>query len=346
MYYEEYKLNYHYTTDRLIVKEWHSFGSKELHQPNLENIVEEMLVPEVTKRFPIMWRGDYDKKRAKFWIQERDSESKTLLAVEKETKKALGYINFFNYITIQLLGNPKQSPIIKQKTTGALIYFPDEIKEKSISNFDIVSVSNLYYGILTNGLIPFNYEKYTSFLSDLYELRKKYKETLKDQYNEKLMSKSILVKCYMNSVYGMINNPSSVLTSKMDNPREFIVEQSKKIMLSVVSFFINKSYPLYYIDTDEMFVPHISETLFEELQSYFIKNCSQFTNLNISKPFISDNQKKLNGYMVAKKRMMYGCGEKTKMVGLYKADDNVVLIQNKKFFGRNYKEIFPEYSIW
>ena len=88
-------MNYHYTTDRLIVKEWHSFGSKELHQPNLENIVEEMLVPEVTKRFPIMWRGDYDKKRAKFWIQERDSESKTLLAVEKETKKALGYINFF-----------------------------------------------------------------------------------------------------------------------------------------------------------------------------------------------------------------------------------------------------------
>ena len=95
MYYEEYKLNYKYTTNRLIVKEWSSFEPKELEQPDLVNIVEEMLVPDVTKRFPVMWRGDYDKKRAKFWIQERDSESKTLLAVEKETKKPLGYINFF-----------------------------------------------------------------------------------------------------------------------------------------------------------------------------------------------------------------------------------------------------------
>jgi len=95
MYYEEYKLNYHYTTHRLIVKEWHSFEPKELHEPDLANIVEEMFVPDVTKRFPVMWRGNYDKKRAKAWIQERDSESKTLLAVEKETRKPLGYINFF-----------------------------------------------------------------------------------------------------------------------------------------------------------------------------------------------------------------------------------------------------------
>ena len=95
MYYEEYKVNYHYTTKRLIVKDWHSFEPKELHQPDLVNIVEEILVPEVTKRFPVMWRGNYDKKRAKAWIYERDCESKTLLAVEKETKKALGYISFF-----------------------------------------------------------------------------------------------------------------------------------------------------------------------------------------------------------------------------------------------------------
>lgn len=95
MYYEEYKLNYDFTTKRLIVKEWHSFEPKELDQPDLVNIVEEILAPEVTKTFPVMWRGNYDKKRAKAWIQERDSESKTLLAVEKDTKKPLGFINFF-----------------------------------------------------------------------------------------------------------------------------------------------------------------------------------------------------------------------------------------------------------
>ena len=95
MYYEEYRLNYNFKTNRLTVKEWHSFEPKELEEPDLESIVQDLLVPEVTKRFPVMWRGDYDKRRAKFWIQERDSESKTLLAVEKETKKPLGYINFF-----------------------------------------------------------------------------------------------------------------------------------------------------------------------------------------------------------------------------------------------------------
>lgn len=95
MYYEEYKMNYDFTTKRMIVKEWHSFEPKELNEPDLVNIVEEILVPDVTKTFPPMWRGNYDKRRAKFWIEERDSESKTLLAVEKDTNKALGLINFF-----------------------------------------------------------------------------------------------------------------------------------------------------------------------------------------------------------------------------------------------------------
>lgn len=88
-------MNYDFTTKRMIVKEWHSFEPKELNEPDLVNIVEEILVPDVTKTFPPMWRGNYDKRRAKFWIEERDSESKTLLAVEKDTNKALGLINFF-----------------------------------------------------------------------------------------------------------------------------------------------------------------------------------------------------------------------------------------------------------
>ena len=88
-------MNYHFTTKRLIVKEGNSFEPQELSQPNLVDIVENLLEPDITKTFPIMWRGNYDKKRAKFWIDERDSESKTLLAVEKDTKKAIGFINFF-----------------------------------------------------------------------------------------------------------------------------------------------------------------------------------------------------------------------------------------------------------
>jgi RimJ/RimL family protein N-acetyltransferase len=90
-------MRYHFTTQRLIVKEWHSFEPKELEQPELVDIIEDILEPEITKTFPLMWRGNYDKKRTKAWIEERDSEAKTLLAVEKETKKAIGFINFFRY---------------------------------------------------------------------------------------------------------------------------------------------------------------------------------------------------------------------------------------------------------
>ncbi|CAA6816627.1 MAG: Unknown protein [uncultured Sulfurovum sp.] len=95
MYYKEYTLNYDFTTKRLIAKEWHSFEPEELNHPDLESIVEKILVPEVTKTFPPMWQGDYDKKRAKFWIEELDSDSKALLVVAKETKKPIGIINFF-----------------------------------------------------------------------------------------------------------------------------------------------------------------------------------------------------------------------------------------------------------
>lgn len=91
-------MNYNFITKRLIVNEWHSFEEKEFAQLDLVSIIENILVPEVTKRFPVMWRGDYDKRRAKFWIDELDSESKTLLAVEKDTKQPIGYINFFRVV--------------------------------------------------------------------------------------------------------------------------------------------------------------------------------------------------------------------------------------------------------
>ncbi len=88
-------MNYNFITKRLIVKEWHSFEPKELSQPDIVDIVENILVPDITKTFPFMWRGHYDKRRTKYWIEELDSEGKTILAVEKNTKKAIGFINFF-----------------------------------------------------------------------------------------------------------------------------------------------------------------------------------------------------------------------------------------------------------
>jgi len=88
-------MHYDFTTKRLIVKEWHAFEPEELDPPDLIGAVESMLVPDVTITFPLMWQGTYNRKRAQHWIQECDTDSKTLLAVDKETKKAVGCINFY-----------------------------------------------------------------------------------------------------------------------------------------------------------------------------------------------------------------------------------------------------------
>ncbi|CAA6809992.1 MAG: Acetyltransferase, including N-acetylases of ribosomal protein [uncultured Sulfurovum sp.] len=86
---------YHFTTERLIAKEWHSFEEEELNQPDLVDIIENILVPDVTKTFPRMWQGNYNRQRAQGWIEDIDSEAKTVLAVDKETKNAIGFLNFY-----------------------------------------------------------------------------------------------------------------------------------------------------------------------------------------------------------------------------------------------------------
>lgn len=91
-------MRYNFTTPRLTVKEWHSFQAQEfqeLQENNLTEIVEKLLTPHTTKEFPIMWRGDYNKKRASFWIDERDSEATTLLAIERKDKRPIGLLHFF-----------------------------------------------------------------------------------------------------------------------------------------------------------------------------------------------------------------------------------------------------------
>lgn len=86
---------YDFITKRLIVKEWHSFDPTQINQTELADTVAEILIPEITVDFPAMWQGKYTKKRAKFWIDERDSEGTTILAVEKTSKNPIGYLHFF-----------------------------------------------------------------------------------------------------------------------------------------------------------------------------------------------------------------------------------------------------------
>jgi hypothetical protein len=258
-----------------------------------------------------------------------------------------GYVKFFNDITYSCLGNAQTLNKNPTKTTAALVYLPDMVKEKLITNFDILYVTQLYYGILTKGQLKFNYPNYENFLKELVALRIYLKKQMSDSNNHNdNQLKNILIKTYMNIVYGMLDKSESLIESELENPREYIVETSKQVMLTIVSFFLNKSMPIYYLDTDEIFVPHMTSTIKDELVQYFEKECGTIIDTAISTVVVDDDETNISAYILAKKKMIVANGKRTRTVGLDKVADEKVLVQNKKFFGRNYKDIFPEYALW
>lgn len=261
--------------------------------------------------------------------------------------KSVGYITFFNDITVGCLGQPKTVHKKRQQTTSAIVYLPDLVKERLITNFSIVYVSNLYYGIMSNGFIKFNYETYPLFLEILFNLRKELKtRILEGESDEHTELVQFIIKIYMNVVYGMLDNATSVLSSEMYNPREYVVTQSIKVLLEVISFFFNKSCPLYHINIDDMFVPYVDDNQLIELKKHFKKNAKSYINTKVSSVDILEQERNLTGYIKSKRKMIYGPADTMTVNGLRKVDDQKLLIENKKYFGRNHRDIFPEYAIW
>jgi len=93
--------DYRYSTNRLLVCEWHSVCSDECDQESLENIVISILTPEVTQPLPPQWQGSYSLERARDWIKERDEEGVTLIVVEKSIQTAIGFVILFEDATGQ-----------------------------------------------------------------------------------------------------------------------------------------------------------------------------------------------------------------------------------------------------
>jgi RimJ/RimL family protein N-acetyltransferase len=79
-----------FRTPRLIVKEWHSLTSDEWEQEDLAVVVVELLSPSVTRSLPAAWQGEYTRERAGAWIEERDQEGTTLLAISNIDRKPIG----------------------------------------------------------------------------------------------------------------------------------------------------------------------------------------------------------------------------------------------------------------
>lgn len=81
-----------FTTDRLIVGEWHTLPPPDGHQEGIAQAVATMLTEPVTRTLPPAWQGDYTVPRARQWIKDRDKEGTTLLAIEKSAKQPVGLI--------------------------------------------------------------------------------------------------------------------------------------------------------------------------------------------------------------------------------------------------------------
>jgi len=86
---------YSYSTQRLLVREWHSLVPEEWIQQDLEVVVKNILTTQVTRSLPPVWQGIYSHDRARDWVLERDDEGVTLLAVEKISRKPIGLIILF-----------------------------------------------------------------------------------------------------------------------------------------------------------------------------------------------------------------------------------------------------------
>jgi RimJ/RimL family protein N-acetyltransferase len=79
-----------YSTERLIVNEWHELAADFGH--DLVEIVCRVLTPATTEHLPPDWQGAFDRARAQAWVEQRDAESPTLLAIENSTGEAVGLL--------------------------------------------------------------------------------------------------------------------------------------------------------------------------------------------------------------------------------------------------------------
>jgi RimJ/RimL family protein N-acetyltransferase len=74
------------------VKEWHSLTPAEWQEQSLVSAVTGIMTQRVTEALPPAWRGEFTVSRARAWIEERDREGLTLLAVLQETGAAVGLV--------------------------------------------------------------------------------------------------------------------------------------------------------------------------------------------------------------------------------------------------------------
>ena len=85
----------HFSTDRLLVQNWHAECRGEAGNDELARIVQTILTPPVTAALPGHWQGEYTAARAAEFVAERDSEGNTLMVIEQSSHTLIGLLILF-----------------------------------------------------------------------------------------------------------------------------------------------------------------------------------------------------------------------------------------------------------
>jgi len=80
-----------FETERLQITPWHEHGGAD----DLAMTVTSLLTEAATRALPDDWRGAYSIDRTRQWIAERDADSTTLLASERDTDQPVGLVMLF-----------------------------------------------------------------------------------------------------------------------------------------------------------------------------------------------------------------------------------------------------------
>lgn len=81
-----------FVTERLTVRPWHDWVGSANGSTELAEVVAGMLTPAVTASLPDEWHGRFSVERARRWIDQRDAEGDTLLAVDEASARAVGLL--------------------------------------------------------------------------------------------------------------------------------------------------------------------------------------------------------------------------------------------------------------
>jgi RimJ/RimL family protein N-acetyltransferase len=84
--------NYTFSTQRLLVGEWHSMTSKDTTETELPETVISILTPPVTRSLPTAWQGTYTLDRARAWIRDRDQEGVIMLIKDRLADLSIGFL--------------------------------------------------------------------------------------------------------------------------------------------------------------------------------------------------------------------------------------------------------------